>query len=53
MIDIPIDTLRYLNPVYKMDIIPEMEHQATLVLPKDKVIVFLKNGFAIPFGTSV
>ena len=43
MIDIPLDTLRILNPVYKMDIIPELDHQATLVLPKDKVIVFLKN----------
>ncbi|MBN2610304.1 MAG: transglycosylase SLT domain-containing protein [Bacteroidales bacterium] len=42
-IDIPLETLRYLNPVYKCDIIPDMAGHALLILPKEKVLEFIRN----------
>jgi membrane-bound lytic murein transglycosylase D len=43
MLDIPVEKLRFLNPVYKMDIIPEMNEPAILVLPGDKISLFIQN----------
>ncbi len=43
MINIPIETLRFLNPVYKIDVIPDMKSDAVLVLPKEKTLEYLKN----------
>ena len=42
-IDLPIETLKNLNPVYRRNFIPNMSQPATLILPKDKVVTFLKN----------
>ncbi|NJK84946.1 MAG: LysM peptidoglycan-binding domain-containing protein [Bacteroidales bacterium] len=36
-----IDSLRYLNPVYKCDLIPDMEKPALLILPNEKALEFL------------
>lgn len=38
-----IEDIRFLNPVYKLDYIPEMEEQAVLTLPSKKVSDFLKH----------
>lgn len=38
---LPVETIRYLNPVYKLDVIPESETPLTLVLPKDKITTYL------------
>ena len=43
MINVPVETLRFLNPVYKIDVIPDMESSATLVLPKEKTLEYLRN----------
>lgn len=43
MTDISDETLRFLNPVYKTDVIPDMANHNVLVLPHDKAIAFLKN----------
>ena len=43
MLDMPVEELRFLNPVYKMDIIPEMNEPAVLILPKDKISLFIRN----------
>ncbi|MFO7657615.1 MAG: transglycosylase SLT domain-containing protein [Bacteroidales bacterium] len=43
MLDIPIETLRILNPVYKCDIIPEIPNHAQLTLPAEKAIEFIRN----------
>lgn len=39
---VPIETLRFLNPCYRRDIIPDVDKPQTLVLPSDKILVFLK-----------
>jgi membrane-bound lytic murein transglycosylase D len=43
MIGIPMEHIRFLNPVYKRDFIPELKYPALLVLPADKVISYLSN----------
>jgi membrane-bound lytic murein transglycosylase D len=43
MLDIPVEQLRFLNPVYKMDVVPEMSEPAILVLPRDKISLFIQN----------
>jgi membrane-bound lytic murein transglycosylase D len=43
MIDLPIEHIRFLNPVYKRDYIPELGTPAILVLPADKIVPFLHN----------
>lgn len=43
MIGISIEHIRFLNPVYKRDYIPELKSPALLVLPADKVIQYLNN----------
>ena len=42
-IHLPIETLEKLNPVYRRNFIPNMSQPATLILPKDKVVAFLKR----------
>lgn len=42
-IDMPLETLRCLNPQYKMDIIPAMDRKYTLVLPQHAVSQYLDN----------
>ena len=42
-IDLPVETLRQMNPVYRRNFIPNMSQPATLILPKDKVVAFLKH----------
>jgi len=37
IIKLPIETIRYLNPTYKLDVITEADQPQTLVLPKDKI----------------
>ncbi|MEE4198010.1 MAG: transglycosylase SLT domain-containing protein [Bacteroidales bacterium] len=46
-IDLPVEALQFLNPVYKLDYIPELENGATVVLPANKIRLFLKNEEAI------
>jgi len=43
MIDLPVEHIRFLNPVYKRDFIPELGVPAVLVLPADKALTFLHN----------
>ncbi|HAF29616.1 MAG TPA: lytic transglycosylase [Bacteroidales bacterium] len=44
---IPIETLQFLNPSYKLDYIPKMKYPATLILPEDKIRIFIRNEDAI------
>ena len=46
-IDLPIETLRMLNPQYRMDIIPALNKQYSLVLPQNKVTRFIDNAEVI------
>lgn len=43
IIHTPIEMIRFLNPMYTQDYIPEMDHPATLILPSDRVVAFLKS----------
>jgi membrane-bound lytic murein transglycosylase D len=43
MIGLPVEQIRFLNPVYKRDYIPELGYPAVLVLPADKIVPFLHN----------
>lgn len=43
MIGLPLDHIRFLNPVYKRDYIPETGSPAVLVLPSDKIVTYLNN----------
>ena len=51
-IKVPVETLQFLNPSYKLDYIPKMKEPATLVLPIGKMRVFLRNEKSI-FDESV
>lgn len=42
-IDLPIETLRQLNPQYKMDIIPATVKSYTLVLPQRNVVEYIEH----------
>jgi membrane-bound lytic murein transglycosylase D len=42
-IDLPIENIRFLNPTYKRDYIPDMGKPQSLVLPSEKILVFLKT----------
>ena len=46
-IDIPIETLRQLNPQYKLDIIPATTKPYTLVLPQRNITQYIANEPAI------
>ena len=43
IINVPIETLQFLNPSYKLDYIPKMKESATVILPVGKIRAFLKN----------
>jgi membrane-bound lytic murein transglycosylase D len=43
IIGLPVEHIRFLNPVYKRDYIPELEYPAVLILPEEKIPVYLKN----------
>jgi len=43
MIGLPVEHIRFLNPVYKKDYIPELGYPAVLILPEDKIEVYLRN----------
>lgn len=42
-LNVPVSKLRQLNPVYKRDVIPNKPEPSLLILPKDKIVTFLKN----------
>ncbi|MDE5422232.1 transglycosylase SLT domain-containing protein [Ancylomarina sp. DW003] len=42
-LDISIDNLRRLNPIYKLDFIPKSELPAKLTLPVDKVLAYVEK----------
>lgn len=46
-IDVPIETLRQLNPQYKLDIIPATTKPYTLVLPQRSLTQYVANESAI------
>lgn len=43
ILNISIDTLRFLNPSYKFDYIPKSDNPVALTLPKTKILEFVKN----------
>lgn len=43
IIDVPIEEIKKLNPIYKRDIIPAGELPAQLVLPVEKIGLFIDN----------
>jgi membrane-bound lytic murein transglycosylase D len=47
VIDIPIETLQFLNPSYKKDYIPKISAGTTVVLPNNKIKSFIRNEKAI------
>jgi membrane-bound lytic murein transglycosylase D len=47
MIGLPVEHIRFLNPIYKQDYIPELGYPAVLILPADKVSVYLQNEVSI------
>lgn len=47
MIDMPVDQIRMLNPVYRTDYIPGQEPWAVLVLPAEKVQLYLQQEISI------
>lgn len=48
LLDVPVSQLQFLNPIYKLDVIPYMAGKAYyLRLPKDKIGLFTSNEAAI------
>jgi len=47
IIGLPVDRIRLLNPVYKRDFIPEGKPWSVLVLPADKIQVYLQHEVTI------
>jgi membrane-bound lytic murein transglycosylase D len=43
VIGLPVEKIRLLNPVYKRDYIPERPAGSVLILPSDKIQVYLRN----------
>lgn len=43
MINYSVDSIRYFNPVYKMDFIPETDNQETIILPSEKILEFIRE----------
>jgi membrane-bound lytic murein transglycosylase D len=43
MIGLPVEHIRFLNPMYKRDYIPELGYPAVLILPEEKIPVYLQN----------
>jgi membrane-bound lytic murein transglycosylase D len=46
-IGLPVEQIRFLNPIYKRDYIPELGYPAVLILPEDKIPVYLQNEVSI------
>lgn len=46
-VGLPIEQIRFLNPMYRLDFIPESENGQTLCLPMEKVGLYLANEAAI------
>ena len=46
-IDVPTETLKMLNPQYKLDIVPAMNKNYTLVLPANRLTDYVSNEGAI------
>ena len=47
IIDVPVERIRLLNPVYRSDFIPGQEPWSVLVLPADKVQLYLQHEISI------
>ncbi|OFX88189.1 MAG: hypothetical protein A2W99_10385 [Bacteroidetes bacterium GWF2_33_16] len=47
IIQVPVETLQFLNPSYRLDYIPKQKNGAVVVLPKNKIKSFIKNESAI------
>lgn len=47
VINVPIETLQFLNPSYKKDYIPKQAKGSTVVLPNNKIRNFIRNEEAI------
>jgi len=48
LVDVPVSQLQFLNPIYKLDVIPQSTKKAHyLRLPKDKIGLFTSNENAI------
>ena len=47
IIDLPVDQIRRLNPVYRTDYIPEQQPWSVLVLPAAKVVPYLQHEVSI------
>ncbi|MDA3779041.1 MAG: transglycosylase SLT domain-containing protein [Bacteroidales bacterium] len=43
VLDIPIATLEFLNPIYKQNYIPKLKRDAIVILPTEKILPFLRN----------
>lgn len=43
IIDLPVSHIRWLNPVYRTDFIPEQQPWSVLVLPADKVVPYIQH----------
>ena len=41
-INVPVETIQFLNPCYRRGVIPETDKPEMLVLPSDKILTFLK-----------
>ena len=42
-LDMEVSVLKDLNPMYRRNVIPNLNHPSHLILPKDKVVRFLEN----------
>jgi len=47
ILNIPLETLRFLNPAYKQDYIPKQNSSVPLILPSDKIADFIKQSKSI------
>lgn len=47
VIGVPVETLQFLNPSYRLDHIPKMKEPATVILPSNKIRAFIRNEDAI------
>ncbi|MDP6908912.1 MAG: LysM peptidoglycan-binding domain-containing protein, partial [Flavobacteriales bacterium] len=47
VLHIPYSQIKFLNPIFKRSILPETKKGLSLILPKDKIDVFLSNQNAI------
>ncbi|MEA3317202.1 MAG: LysM peptidoglycan-binding domain-containing protein, partial [Bacteroidota bacterium] len=43
VLDIPVAALEFLNPIYKRNYIPKQSKPAVVILPREKIMPFLRN----------